>query len=138
MGVHRGDVTATALVGLAGLHVAWGLGSSFPLSDRAALADVVVGSGEVPPPAMCHAVAGALVGAAALVADIPVGWPGLRRLGRRTVATVLAGRALLGFVARTDLVSPASTSPGFRRMDRRLYSPLCLTLAVGAATAAER
>jgi hypothetical protein len=50
-----------------------------------------------------------------------------------TVTSALGARAALGFAGRTDLVSPGSVSDQFRRMDRRVLSPLCLALAIGAA-----
>jgi len=126
-----GVATASAaLFALAGMHAAWGAGSAWPLPDRDALADAVIGAAEVPPPAACFAVSGALAAAGALVA----GWPGGRRpavhrLGTGVVVGVLAGRGVLGLSGRTRLVSPASTSDRFARLDRRVYSPLCLGLA---------
>ena len=130
--------TAATLLGLAGLHVAWGTGSSFPLPDRDALADAVVGRRSVPSPAACFAVAAALTVAAALVADVP-GLPrGVQRLGVTGVAAVLTTRAALGFAGRTDAVSPGSASTRFRRLDRRVYSPLCAALAGGAIVSARR
>jgi hypothetical protein len=53
----------------------------------------------------------------------------MRRLGTGTVVAVLAGRGALGLAGRTRLVSPTSTSARFARLDRRVYSPLCLALA---------
>jgi hypothetical protein len=53
----------------------------------------------------------------------------VRRLGTGTGVAVLAGRGALGLTGRTRLVSPASTSARFARLDRRAYSPLCLALA---------
>jgi hypothetical protein len=127
--------TAAALGALAGLHVAWGLGSSFPFRDADELADAVVGRRAVPPPGACFAVAGALLAATALVADVG-GLPrSVQRLGVGGVAAVLATRAALGFAGRTDLAVPGSASPRFRRLDRGVYSPLCLALAAGALTA---
>jgi hypothetical protein len=41
-------------------------------------------------------------------------------------------------VGLTHLISPGSSSPRFHGFDRRLYSPLCLTLAALAAPAARR
>jgi hypothetical protein len=130
--------TASALVALAGLHALWGRGSSFPFSDRDALADAVVGRRSVPPPGACFAVAGALTVAAALVADVPRLPGGVRRLGVTGVGLVLATRAGLGFAGTTDAVSPGSVSPRFRRLDRRVYSPLCLALAAGAIASRRR
>jgi len=120
---------AVALGGLAGLHAAWGSGLSWPLGDRDALADAVVGRREVPPPGACWGVAGALGTAAMLVAGQPRKWPRLRGAGVAGVVLVLAGRGLLGLAGLTDTVSPGSSSPRFRTLDRRYYSPLCLILA---------
>jgi hypothetical protein len=125
-------LTGLTMLGLAVLHVAWGAGSSVPFGDRDDLADAVVGTAAVPHPAACYTVAGALMAAAALVLGLPAGRPALRRAGLLAVTTVLGGRGLLGLAGRTDLASPGSASPRFRRLDRRVYSPLCLALAGGA------
>jgi len=126
--------TAVTLFALAGLHVAWGRGSSFPFSDPDDLGDAVIGRTSVPSPAACFAVAGALTIAGALVADVPRLPRGVQHLGVTGVGLVLATRAGLGFSGRTDAVSRGSVSTRFRRLDRRLYSPLCLALAAGAMT----
>ena len=133
-----GYAASVVLAGIAGLHVAWGRRSSFPFESRSALADVVVGARHVPPPAACYAVAAALAVASGLSADLPVGSPSLRRAGRTGVAVVLAVRGLIGLVGRTDLMSPGSSLPRFRRLDRRVYAPLCLLLSAGVATAVPR
>lgn len=128
-------LTAATLAGIAGVHVAWGRGSTFPFSSRDELADAVVGTQHVPSPAACYAVATALIAASGLVANVPIGPGSLRRAGRYGVAAVLATRGLAGMSGRTDLLSRGSASMRFRRLDRRIYSPLCLTLAAGAITA---
>ena len=128
--------TAAVLAVLAGLHVAWGTGSSFPAADAGDLADAVAGSKVTPSPAACFAVAGALGTASALVAGAPSADSRLRRAGVATVAGVFAGRALLGFTGRTDLVAPGgTTSERFRELDRTRYSPLCALIAAGALLA---
>jgi hypothetical protein len=129
-------LAAVALGALGVLHAAWGLGAAWPLRDREALADAVVGRDSVPPPAACWAVAGALGTAAALVAGRPRRLPRLRRVAAAGVTVTLAGRGLLGLAGKTDTVSPGSSSPRFRRLDRRIYSPLCLVLALLAVPAA--
>jgi len=129
-------LTAGPVLGVAALHVAWGAGKSFPFHDRERLADAVVGTAAVPPAPACYAVAGALTAAAALMQGFPAGHPTLRRVGLLGVAVVLGGRGVLGLTGRTDLVSPTSTSARFRRLDRNLYSPLCLALARCAWSAA--
>jgi hypothetical protein len=127
-------VAASAgLLAAAGLHAAWGAGSAWPFRDRAALADAVIGAAEVPGPAACLAVSGALGVAGALAAGWPARHPAVRRAGVSVVAAVLAGRGGLGLAGQTRLVSPASVSARFTRLDRRVYSPLCLTRAGLAA-----
>jgi hypothetical protein len=127
---------AAGLSGLAALHAAWGLGASWPLADRDALADAVIGRADVPPSGACWAVAGALGAAAAFVDGRPRALPHLRRAGAAGVVLVLTGRGLLGLAGRTDVVSPGSSSARFRELDRRRYSPLCLALAALALPAA--
>lgn len=133
-----GYVASIALAGVAALHVAWGRGSSFPFANRAVLADAVAGKPDVPHPAACNSVAAVLLVASALAADLPLGSARLRRIGRGAVASGLAARGIIGMLGRTDLVSVGSSSPKFRRLDRRVYAPLCLLLSVGTATAFPR
>jgi hypothetical protein len=132
------STTAATLGALAAFHLAWGRGSTFPFPDAAALADAVAGRRAVPPRGACFAVAGALTAAALLVADRPRLPRGIQRLGVTGVAAVLATRGALGLAGRTDVVSPGSASARFRRLDRRVYSPLCLALAAGALSSRRR
>lgn len=127
--------TAAVLAAIAGIHLLWARGSSFPFATRAELADAVVGTDEVPPPAACVAVAVALVSGAALVGGAPGIPRRLRRLGITGVVVALGGRAAFGFVGQTERLSPGSESSRFRELDRRIFSPLCLALALGAAAA---
>jgi hypothetical protein len=131
-GVTAGGV----LFALAGLHAAWGAGSAWPFPSRRELADAVIGTAEVPAPAACFAVSGALAAAGALVAGWPRSRPVLRQAGVAGAAAVLAGRGVLGLAGQTQLVSPSSLSERFSRLDRRVYSPLCLALASAAALSA--
>jgi Protein of unknown function (DUF3995) len=124
------------LGGLAGLHAFWATGSPWPLRDRAAFADAVTGQSEFPSPAACLLVAGLLASGAGVVAGWPRRRPRLRRVGAAAVTGALAVRGTLGMAGRTHLVSPGATSARFRSLDRRLYAPLCLTLAVLSAPAA--
>ncbi|WP_405712646.1 MULTISPECIES: DUF3995 domain-containing protein [unclassified Streptomyces] len=131
-------LSVTSLTALAGLHVAWGLGSAWPLPDRETFSDVVVGRPDPPGPVACFAVAGALGTAALLVAGRPRRRPALSRAGAAGVAGVLALRGAAGLSGRTDLLATGSTSPRFRRLDRLAYSPLCLALAASTAIATAR
>ncbi len=138
-------LAAAGLTAIAGVHLLWAAGSSWPLADREALADAVIGrpGGRFPSPAACLTVAGLLGIAASVVGGRPRLHPRVRRVGVIGVVTTLATRAGLGLTGRTDLLSPGSASPRFRELDRRFYSPhrrfyspLCLTLAALALPAA--
>jgi uncharacterized protein DUF3995 len=132
-------VAAGGLGALAGLHLVWATGSPWPMTDGTALADAMAGGegGASPGPAACVAVAGLLGTASALVAGRPRRFPRMCRAGSTGVVAVLATRGALGLLGRTDLVSPGSVSPRFRRLDRRRYSPLCLLLAALALPATQ-
>ncbi|MEU1039684.1 DUF3995 domain-containing protein [Streptomyces sp. NPDC005551] len=130
--------SVTTLTALSGIHITWGLGSSWPLPDREAFSDAAVGRPNPPGPEACYAVACALGAAALVVAGRPKRSPALSRLGAAGVAGVLSVRGMAGLWGRTDLLSPGSTSARFRRLDRLAYSPLCLALAASTAMAAVR
>lgn len=124
-------VTGAALLGLAGLHAYWGLGGTWPGHDAASLGRKVYGGDtqQLPPPAACFAVAGALtIPAVALVLAVRPSPLQLlsRRVGQLAGATLLA-RGGLGFT----LPRFTQANPEFRVLNRRIYSPLCLGL--GAA-----
>ncbi len=133
-----GGAAAGAFVMLGLLHAAWGMGSNWPMSSREDLSDVVMGSPglEENGATACYAVAGLLgtLGSLLIVRPNHLGRP--RRLAITGVATVLASRGVLGLTGRTTLISPTSTGDRFRRLDRWLYSPLCLTLAALTIVAA--
>ena len=80
----------------------------------------------------CVAVAGLLICAAGLVADVlPVGTTA-RRAGVLGVALVLAVRGAAGIAGRTGSIVPWTTSTHFDDLDKRYYGPLCALLAGGA------
>lgn len=126
---------AASLGGIGALHVAWGLGSTWPTGDPESLARTVVGSPslEQPPGAVaCLTVAGALgIAAAAPLARFS-GDARVRRAGHvltRGAAVVLAARGTGGLVQSG--LFPARVTPEFRAMDLAVYSPFCLALAAG-------
>ncbi len=124
-------LTAATLSALAGLHLAWGLGSTFPFSDRRELAEAVVGAPNAPGALPSFGVAGALLVAASVTENAPR-WPGrVRPVAVVGIAGVLGLRGALGLAGRTSVVSPGSAGLRFRRLDRHLYAPLCLGLAAG-------
>lgn len=133
-------VASSGFLALAGLHVVWATGSSWPLRDEGELLDEVVGrpGGTAPSPAACLAVAGALMAAAALVSGRPRSRPWVSRTGSAGVVAVFATRGAFGLAGRTDLLVKGSSSDRFRARDRRLYAPICLTLAALSAPACRR
>jgi len=148
-GRRAGLAAGAALGALAGLHVLWASGSTWPLPDREAFARLVVDVDPeaLPGPGPTLAVAGLLGAATGLVllraADpAPAGRPALRRLaqaGSAGVAAVLAARGLGGLAVSVPRLAAGSPAP-FPRWDVALYDPLCLGLAalVAAAAAGER
>jgi hypothetical protein len=127
-----GATAGTALLGIGVLHAAWGAGASWPMRDRADLVDAVVGADDphaLDGPHASYLVAVVLGAAAAAVAVRPERLGRTRRTAVAGIAATLAARGALGIAGRTHLVSPVSTGRRFRRLDRRIYSPLCLALA---------
>ncbi|PSL57421.1 uncharacterized protein DUF3995 [Saccharothrix carnea] len=128
--------TAGVLVLVGALHVLW-IFSPWPLRSREEFARRVV---DVPPeklpsPGLTLAVALALGLAASLVVGRAglVGLPGpswVPFVGTAGVAAVLLLRGASG------LVVSSRKSTEFARLDRRVYSPLCLALATSCAVVA--
>ena len=127
----RAATAAALIAGASGLHVAWGLGSSWPVRDRTDLADLVVGTDEFPDRTACFAVAVLLAGGAAAVAAKP-GGP-LSRLARTCVVGGFAVRGLAGITGQTRLLVPWTPSKRFVQMDRLFYGPLCIMISTLAA-----
>ena len=131
-------LTGGVLAALAVLHLAWGLGSAFPFRSRRELAEAVVGSSRVPPPAACFAVAGALATGTALVANLLPLPPPVRRASLFGMAAVFGVRSALGFSGMTALISPGSDSKKFIDLDRRVFAPICLGLSFGSLVSDRR
>ena len=131
------NAASSVIAAIGGLHLAWGLGSSFPFTSREALFENVAGdSGAAPGALACFAVAGCLATSAAAVAGRPRSLPRLRRAAAATTTAALGGRALMGFTVHANLVTPSGrVSEQFRSKDLRFYSPLCLLLALAATPA---
>jgi len=132
VGRAAGLASAAGLAGAAVLHGLWATGSTWPARDPEDLADLVVGQAPFPGVGATIAVAGLLTSASVLTATasgvVPVG-PHLRRLARlgaSVVSGVLLVRGTGGVVVSALGVGGASER--FRRMDLRVYSPLCLGL----------
>ncbi len=136
VGVLAGTGAAAALAGIGALHLAWGLGSTFPAADARSLARAVVGGDRFPSPGQCVGVAVLLGAASVLIASRarPESFVGrviplpVAVLGSTVVASVLAVRGFGGLVM--GVVGFPETTPSFRTLDLIAYSPLCVALAV--------
>ena len=126
-----------ALAGASALHALWATGSSWPTSSPGELADLVVGRRPMPGPAACATVAAALAVAAGATACTTSGRPGRLTGPSHTMATVASAALLVRGVGgiAADLAGMVDATPAFRRWNRRLYNPLCVTLAFLIATA---
>jgi hypothetical protein len=131
-----GIANALVLLGIAILHAAWAMGSEFPATDEKALSRMVTGfkgQDEMPPRTASAMVAVALAGASfwclALSGLAPIHLPSwLVVLGGIALALVFGARGIAGYTAWWQELTPEQP---FRRLDIRLYSPLCLL--IGAA-----
>jgi hypothetical protein len=122
-----------SLGALSALHVLWATGSAWPAADRASLAAALGGFRDVPGPGACLMVAAALGGAATAVSGLPEPFETTGRAASAIAAAVLAARAVAGLTGR---MPHARRSATFAALDRRVYSPLSLALALAAAAGA--
>ncbi|MBY0612753.1 MAG: DUF3995 domain-containing protein [Beijerinckiaceae bacterium] len=125
---------SVALLFIALLHLAWGLGLFWPAQDEVGLARAVVGRRGItrmPPPLACVVVAAALF----LMALWPLALVGLfpSPLGERLTAfcgavlvVVFAARGIAAYSTPWRRLVPEEP---FATLDRRVYGPLCLLLA---------
>ena len=130
-------VAALVLALLAALHIYWGFGGRWPGSDERSLAETVVGvtpDGRMPGPGACLVVALLLAVAAALPlivrSPLPLPLPlplWMPRIALWVATGVLAFRGLGGYLDRR--LRPGIVGLPYDRLNRRLYSPLCLALA---------
>lgn len=129
-------LSALIYVALAGLHVYWALGGLWPATDRDAFNRSVVGG----PPGMRGpgpiatwivalvlglAAATVLGGAGLIATPIARGW---LRAAAMVGGAALSLRGLEGFV--DTWVRPQTVGSPFARLNVRIYSPLCLLLAL--------
>jgi hypothetical protein len=135
-----GSTAAATLAGASALHALWATGSSWPTSSPDELADLVVGRRPMPSAAACATVAAALAVAAGATACAAHGYPSRLTHHCRTIASVVAASLLVRGVGgvTADLAGKVDATPAFRQWNRRLYNPLCVTLAILVAVGRRR
>jgi|GEM_PF-219399 len=127
---------AAVLGSLAIIHLYWAVGGFWPGTDRVSLKAKVLGGPATSPspnPAACMAVVAALIFACGISLQLGMVWvwlpPGLARLSAWAITLALFLRGSLGFVMARFPFWRSSTE--FNRLNQRVYSPLCLMLAIG-------
>jgi hypothetical protein len=127
-----GSTAAATLAGASALHALWATGSSWPASSPYELADLVVGRRPMPSAAACATVAAALAVAAVATASAAHGRSGRLTHHSRTMTSIVSASLLVRGVGgiAADLAGKVDATPAFRQWNRRLYNPLCVTLAI--------
>jgi hypothetical protein len=126
------------LLAISALHLAWGLGSTFPAADEQALSRLVTGfkhrDGMPPRPASIAVAAATLIAglwALALAGTMPLPLPGwLTVLGGIALSLVFLARGVATYTPAWRKLTPERP---FARLDTRIYGPLCLLLGAGFA-----
>jgi Protein of unknown function (DUF3995) len=118
-------------VGLA--HLLWALGTTWPISSEALLAQTVVGRPGItrmPNRLVTAAIAVAIFAASIIAIGLADKTEGglLRTLLGAFLALVFLGRGIVGYTAAWRVRYP--TEP-FATLDRKNYSPLCLWIGAG-------
>jgi len=125
------------LAAVACLHLLWALGSTFPRASEAELARTVVGQrgAETMPPRWASLLVALCLLAAAVWAlamrprMLPVELPQLLRLlGGGALALVFGARGILGVLPAFERLAPEQP---FLKLNRYVYSPLCVLIAIG-------
>jgi len=122
------------------LHLIWALGSHFPCANEQALARAVIGRRgitKMPSPMACAFVAFWLFAAAVWAAllgglisnplQAGVSKWGMTILGL-LAGLVFLGRGIIGILPAFERASPELP---FLKLNRRIYSPLCLLIGMG-------
>jgi Protein of unknown function (DUF3995) len=123
-----------AAIGL--LHLSWAFGVVWPGRDEASLVATVIGrtrGGRMPSRPLTLLVAGAILGAAALVAAVsrhavPAHFVAAALFAYAALDLIFMLRGLSGYVAP---VWRHTEGTPFHRLNRLYYSPLCLLIAAG-------
>lgn len=115
-------------LGIAAIHILWGIGYWWPIRSEEVLVRAVVGfkgATRMPGPIPCALVAVALIFAANFP-WFPYGI--LRTIGLWTCAVVFLSRGLFPYLPFWRRMTPQKP---FATLDRTRYGPLCLLLGAG-------
>ena len=128
-------VLGVALSAISALHLYWAFGGVWPASDESSLIKTVIGDPKLrrmPPFGMTIVVVFALAGAALvallLAFRLLVSLDMLITLAGILLALVFLGRGVAAYIPAWREKHPLEP---FARLDRAVYSPLCLALGAG-------
>jgi hypothetical protein len=130
-------LVSLALMGLAGLHIYWGVGGFWPGTDETSLVEHVVGRTpdmKAPSFVACISVATALIAVVGIImlrlngGWVPYPWSFVPSIGLFVAAAVFVLRGVAGFAP--PVTDYAKGTP-FYDLNLILYSPLCIV--IGAA-----
>ncbi|MBT2399833.1 DUF3995 domain-containing protein [Streptomyces sp. ISL-100] len=120
---------AAALFTVGVLHFLWAVGVYWPATSQEDLARKAIPDSEEIPTLLTALVAALLVGAAYVA--LAANWDGLRFVPDWLYAMGIWG--LVAVMALRGLVEPFTTSKGnelYNRLNRRVYAPFCVVLAL--------
>ena len=128
-------LASALLAAVAILHVYWGFGGRWPGHDERSLVDTIVGvtpDGRMPSRASCLSITCLLFVAAFLPFAahnlVPNPLPDVALTGSWVVTVVFAVRGIGGYLEHR--IRPATVDLPYHRLNLRIYSPLCLLLAL--------
>lgn len=129
------SLTFIPLLAIAIVHLLWAFGFTYPTKNETMLAQTVLGYKGVTrmPPKMVSfgmAIATLIAGIWALALSSPQPNPTLT-IGGFVLLLVFLGRGAIGYTSWWRERTPQEP---FASFDRKLYSPLCLGIALGYAT----
>ncbi len=115
---------------VAALHMAWGMGVTWPMATQSELARAVVGTAgitQMPSRMACLSVTLML-----LIGVIWLWLPNglLTQIGLGVMAGVFLLRGIASFIPALQRLAPEEP---FATLDRRYYGPLCILLGIGTA-----
>lgn len=121
----------TVLLAIAGLHLAWGLGVLWPVTNETQLVATVIGMKGV---ARMPGLIPCLMVVAALLTVAGLAWWQVKAPGWLPQLALLAAAAVFlvrGVAVWTPFWRALTPQQPFARLDVTLYGPLCLALGAG-------
>lgn len=137
----RGVARVIGWIGLTGVgvvHLAWSMGSTWPVNNRKLLASATVGNARAMPAPGPTAMVGTVAVVGGAVAAGALGESRLIVFGRRLGGLALIARAVVGGEFALQVLGMGPADARFRRLDARYYRPLCAVLGIAVLVGSRR